>query len=166
MGEAWRAAINPSGPEPAPPAPPLPVVPEAREERAPSAAGRDLAPAEAAEAAEAARVAAEPLDDLPAPVPDQTPRWATLVRKEVRLREDQVTQLAAMRRRVAAARSDRSEIITDNTLIRIAVDWLLTTGEERLQGSTEDELRRSLTQAPRSRRRPQNGPSGATPRPR
>ncbi|MFD4764245.1 hypothetical protein ACFWOJ_37155 [Streptomyces sp. NPDC058439] len=75
------------------------------------------------------------------PAPDG-PRWAALERKETRLRADQVQALAALRRRVSAQRTKRSEIITDNTLIRIAVDLLLDQGD-RLTGDTEDELLRS-----------------------
>ncbi|WP_123083604.1 hypothetical protein [Streptomyces sp. ADI95-16] len=67
------------------------------------------------------------------------------MRKEVRFRQDQLDGLAALRRQVAANRADKREIITDNTLIRIAVDYLLMFGEVRLQGSTEAELRRSMT---------------------
>jgi hypothetical protein len=36
-----------------------------------------------------------------------------------------VQALAALRRQVADRRQDRSEIITDNTLIRVAVDLLV-----------------------------------------
>lgn len=71
------------------------------------------------------------------------PRYLTLVRTEARLREDQVTDLAALRRRVAANRTDRSERITDNTLVRLAVDLLLQNGD-RITGNTEEEMRRAL----------------------
>lgn len=71
------------------------------------------------------------------------PRYLTLTRTEARLREDQVAALAALRRRVAANRTDKSERITDNTLIRLAVDWLLQNGH-LIEGDTEDEMRRAL----------------------
>jgi hypothetical protein len=77
------------------------------------------------------------------------PKWQGMQRKEARLRADQVHDLAALRRHVAGQRRDRSEIITDNTLIRIAVDLLMTQAH-RLRGDTEEELLRSVS--PRSRR--------------
>ncbi|TDD64795.1 hypothetical protein E1262_27130 [Jiangella aurantiaca] len=70
-------------------------------------------------------------------------------RKEARLREDQVAELNRLARQLArAARRARptgapGERITDNTLIRVAVDLLLGKAEQ-LRGTTEDELRRSV----------------------
>lgn len=74
---------------------------------------------------------------------DGIPRFQTFIRSEARLREDQAVALAALRRRVAANRSDKTERITDNTLIRIAVDLLLRHGHQ-ISGNTEAEMRRSL----------------------
>ncbi|WP_206281483.1 hypothetical protein [Streptomyces prasinopilosus] len=51
--------------------------------------------------------------------------------------------LATLRRRVAAERTDKTERITDNTLIRIAVDLLLRHSHQ-ISGNTEAEMRRSL----------------------
>lgn len=72
------------------------------------------------------------------------PKWATLERKEARLRSDQLTDLAELRRHLGARRRDRSEIITDNTLIRVAVDLLLQAYAHRLHGDTEEALRASV----------------------
>ncbi|MEH0589845.1 hypothetical protein QA942_39770 [Streptomyces sp. B21-106] len=72
------------------------------------------------------------------------PKWATLERKEARLRSDQLTDLAELRRHLSAHRRDRSEIITDNTLIRIAVDLLLQGHAHRLHGDTEEALLASV----------------------
>lgn len=97
-----------------------------------------------------------PPDSRSSGVPDPGsagPKWAALERKEARLREDQVQALAALRRQVAAGRRDRSEIITDNTLIRVAVDLLLAHAH-RLHGDTEEQLLHSV----QPRRRP--APSG------
>ncbi|MCD9904470.1 hypothetical protein LUR56_39260 [Streptomyces sp. MT29] len=90
------------------------------------------------------------------------PKWAGLERKEARLRADQVEALAALRRRVSAQRTNRSEIITDNTLIRIAVDLLLSQGE-RLTGDTETELTHSALQPTVGRPRRRNSQSPAVP---
>ncbi|EHK83645.1 hypothetical protein SZMC14600_18949 [Saccharomonospora azurea SZMC 14600] len=65
------------------------------------------------------------------------------MRKEARVREDQAAALAELRRRVQRQRKTRHEPVTDNTLIRVAVDLLLARGEE-LAGDTEDDLRASL----------------------
>ena len=72
------------------------------------------------------------------------PKWTTLERKEARLRADQLSDLADLRRRLGAHRRDRSEIITDNTLIRVAVDLLLKVHAHRLHGDTEEDLLRSV----------------------
>lgn len=71
------------------------------------------------------------------------PLYKTLERTEARLRADQLVDLTALRKRVAANRTDKSERITDNTLVRVAVDFLLAHGGQ-LEGNTEAELRASL----------------------
>lgn len=72
------------------------------------------------------------------------PKWTTLERKEARLRADQLSDLADLRRHLSAHRRDRSEIITDNTLIRVAVDLLLKGHARRLHGDTEEALLHSV----------------------
>jgi hypothetical protein len=73
----------------------------------------------------------------------QTPKWKRLERKELRLRADQLDDLARLRRSLNRQRGGEGERITENTLIRVAVDVLLTQSD-RLRGSTEDELRESV----------------------
>lgn len=77
------------------------------------------------------------------------PLYLRLVRKESRLRQDQADQLSREVRRLNQARrgtdgATTGERITDNTLIRVAVDLLLARAGE-LHGTTEAELRSSLT---------------------
>ncbi|MFB7982824.1 hypothetical protein [Streptomyces vinaceus] len=67
-------------------------------------------------------------------------------RKETRLRRDQLRSLAVLRRQVARDRQERGEIITDNTLIRIAVDLLLHHADN-LTGDTEEQLLKSALTA-------------------
>ena len=74
---------------------------------------------------------------------DDRPRYQQMARMEARIRHDQVRDLADLRRAVAANRTDKTERITDNTLVRIAVDFLLA-HRELLEGNTEDELRASV----------------------
>jgi hypothetical protein len=74
----------------------------------------------------------------------QTPKWQRLERKELRLRADQLDELARIRRTLNRQRRGEGERITENTLIRVAVDLLLTRAG-RLRGTTEDELRKSVT---------------------
>jgi hypothetical protein len=74
---------------------------------------------------------------------DDTPRYLTFTRTEARLRPDQPGALAALRRRVAANRTDKTERITDNTLLRLAVDLLLQHAD-RIEGDTEEQMRRAL----------------------
>jgi hypothetical protein len=70
--------------------------------------------------------------------------YLRLLRKEARLRVDQVDELASLRRQLMRRRVNRgAEVITDNTLIRVAVDLLLARARE-LRGDTEGELRSAL----------------------
>jgi hypothetical protein len=73
----------------------------------------------------------------------EVPKYLTLVRKETRLRDDQLEQLTAITRQMNRQRQGKGERITENTLIRIAVDLLLNQSSQ-LQGTTEAELLASL----------------------
>lgn len=72
------------------------------------------------------------------------PRYLRLERKEARLRLDQADALAQLTRRLNRARGRNGERITDNTLIRVAVDLLLAEADH-LAGATESELRESVS---------------------
>lgn len=67
--------------------------------------------------------------------------YLRLVRKETRLREDQQNQLTLQARRLNRAKSAGTPRITDNTLIRIAVDLLL----ERIETARGDDETAILT---------------------
>ena len=124
-------------------------------DQAPAVLPARLAPAEAAPAAAAEkpeprrpaprRVARGPRDAGTAGVTEsQVPKWQRLERKELRLRADQLDELARIRRTLNRQRGGEGERITENTLIRVAVDVLLGRAG-RLRGTTEDELRKSVT---------------------
>jgi hypothetical protein len=70
---------------------------------------------------------------------NKQPKYLTLLRKEARLREDQFDDLTALARTLNRRRKG-GERITENTLIRLAVDLLLKEADQ-LEGSTEEELR-------------------------
>jgi hypothetical protein len=74
----------------------------------------------------------------------RTPKWRRLERKELRLWGRQLDELARLRRSLNRQRGGAGERITENTLIRVAVDLLLAQSG-RLSGTTEDELRESVT---------------------
>lgn len=105
------------------------------------------------QAADATTVAGTPgaSTSLPADQPTQaqapieTPhmRWHEYERKETRLREDQYGRLTAASRRLNKLRRTRGERITENTLIRVAIDLLLNE-EAKLSGVDEVELRQSV----------------------
>jgi hypothetical protein len=81
----------------------------------------------------------------PAPVAIAAPRrahYSDYLRKETRLRADQLDALAAIARRLNRSRPPDQPRITENSLIRVAVDLLLS--QERLAGSTEDDIRTHL----------------------
>lgn len=72
------------------------------------------------------------------------PKYLALQRKEARLRGDQVDALASLARRMNRAKADKGgERITENTLIRVAVDWLLSR-DEPVGASSEEEIRQGL----------------------
>ena len=124
-------------------------------DQAPAVLPARLAPAEAAPVAAAEkpeprrpaprRVARGSRDAGTAGVTEsQVPKWQRLERKELRLRADQLDELARIRRTLNRQRGGEGERITENTLIRVAVDMLLGHAG-KLRGSTEDELRKSVT---------------------
>lgn len=75
--------------------------------------------------------------------PRGEPRYAQYVRKEARVRDDQAAALVILRKKVAAQRTVKVEPITDNVLIRLAIDLMLSRAD-RLRGDTEEELREAL----------------------
>lgn len=77
-------------------------------------------------------------------VPPVLAPYALLVRKEARVREDQYTALTALARGLMGRRARKAERITENTLIRVAIDLLLAR-QRSLRGATEQELRQSVT---------------------
>ncbi|WP_053651971.1 hypothetical protein [Streptomyces sp. XY431] len=68
----------------------------------------------------------------------------TMTTKYVQLRTDQTIDLDLIARDLQAARTRKGERITANTVIRVAVDTLLSRGGV-LVGDTEEELLASLT---------------------
>lgn len=75
------------------------------------------------------------------------PRYLRLTRKEVRFRDEQLAALDSLTRRLVRARRGLSrgeaERLTENTLVRVAVDLLLH-HSETLAGATEEELLHSV----------------------
>ncbi len=77
------------------------------------------------------------------PAPGEWARFDQYERKEARLRPDQYGRLSTTSRELNRARRGSGERITENTLIRVAIDLLLERGDE-LTGTTEAELRKSV----------------------
>jgi len=71
------------------------------------------------------------------------PKYLRLERKELRMWPDQITNLSILARVLNKNRGGAGERITVNTLIRVATALLLSRSQE-LEGTTEEELRRSL----------------------
>ena len=76
-----------------------------------------------------------------------TPHYLTLVRKETRLKQEQFDELSQLSKKLNRQRKSTGDRITENTLIRVAIDLLLSQSE-KLEGKTEDELRESLDLQP------------------
>lgn len=77
------------------------------------------------------------------PIIGPNARWIHFERKDTRLRADQLRWTEAKRKQLNTLRAGRGDRLTDNTLIRIALDLLIERGDE-LAGTTENELRASL----------------------
>ena len=73
-----------------------------------------------------------------------TPAYLRFVRKETRLREDQQNQLTLQARRLNRAKTTAGARITENSLIRVAVDLFLVQ-VDRAVGDDEDAIRKSIT---------------------
>lgn len=74
-----------------------------------------------------------------APEPPPLPLYLELTRKEARFRQDQLNDLTTLTRQLNRRRGSTGERITDNTLIRVAVDMMLKVADT-LDGATESEL--------------------------
>jgi hypothetical protein len=82
---------------------------------------------------------AEPLAEVPG-----APAYLRYVRKETRLREDQQNQLTLQARRLNRAKKNQGARITENSLIRVAVDLMLAK-VERASGDDEDAIWTSMS---------------------
>jgi hypothetical protein len=71
--------------------------------------------------------------------------YSEYVRKEARFRLDQLERLTALQRQLNRSRKGGRRI-TENTLIRVAVDYLLLL-ENDLSGASEEDLMASLKRA-------------------
>jgi hypothetical protein len=72
-----------------------------------------------------------------------TVRFDELERKETRVRLDQYEALQSLSRKLNRSRNRRGQRITENTLIRVAIDLLLNR-QDQVAGTTETELRTSV----------------------
>lgn len=95
---------------------------------------------------------AQPRATDPSSRAQEVPKYLRLVRHDLRARTDQLEGIAALRRRILSdrARGARSERITDDILIRVAIDLLLAHCDD-LAGATEDQIRESALRAPAPR---------------
>jgi len=84
------------------------------------------------------------LNTEPAAEDPATPAYLRFVRKETRLREDQQNQLTLQARRLNRAKRSAGARITENSLIRVAVDLFLAQ-VDRAVGDDEDAIRKSIT---------------------
>jgi hypothetical protein len=105
-----------------------------------------LAPAAAATSPDPDSVTPAASPKISNSVSSRVPKYLTLVRREARIHEHQATELTRLSRHLNRLRTQQGstgERITDNTLIRVAIDLLLQ-HEPQLAGTSEDELRSNL----------------------
>ncbi len=127
--------------EPAPESLPEPA-PEQQPEPTPAAQ-----PAPSARTRPAAAPRPRPASTTPKPRPSAPapalPPYLRFERKEARLRDDQLVALNTRARQLNKTKDPDADRITDNTLIRVAVDLLISRADE-LSGGDEEGLRQSL----------------------
>ena len=92
-------------------------------------------------------------ESVSSPAGSSLPKYQRLRRRESRVHDDQANALTELSRRLNKERrrpdgTTVGERITDNTLLRVAIDLLLTRAHE-LRGTTEAELALSLGLQPR-----------------
>jgi hypothetical protein len=92
----------------------------------------------------AAKTAAATQPASPKDPATETPLYLRLERKETRLRVDQYEALTVHARRLNRAKGPGGERITENTLIRVAIDLLLKNADQ-LSGPDETSLRNSVS---------------------
>ena len=90
----------------------------------------------------ASSASSKPAKAAPSKTADLPP-YLTFERKETRLRPDQVTSLNVKARELNKTKDPEADRITDNTLIRVAVDLILARADE-LHGGDETQLRKAL----------------------
>lgn len=117
--------------DPAPPAPQSPVP-----------------PAETAPDTQAPVAVPEPASQRPEPAAAATPsasipRYLQLDRKETRIRAGQYEELTLLSRRLNRKRAGKGERITENTLIRVAIDLLFDRADD-ISGVDEEQIRKSV----------------------
>ena len=93
---------------------------------------RELIDREVAETPVQPTVTVEPpvIEPQAASEPQPKPHYQTFVRKEARLTNYQLEQLTILARKLNRQRKGKGERITENTLIRVAVDLLLNNPQE------------------------------------
>ena len=133
------------------------VVPEVRTAEVPKSRSAEPAKSQTHEvpksrSAEVPVSRAPPLDEG---AESGEPLYLRLTRKEVRFRDAQLEALYAMARRLSRARRGakgdaKADRITENTLVRVAVDLLLLHGDE-LAGHDEPSLLESLRKLSRKK---------------
>jgi hypothetical protein len=89
------------------------------------------------------RRTATPKPESSDPGEGRGPLYSRLDRKETRLRSDQYERLTEHSRRLNRVKESGGERITENTLIRIAIDLLLERADD-LAGNNEKELKNSV----------------------
>ncbi|WP_211096869.1 hypothetical protein [Arthrobacter echini] len=138
------AVKEPLAARPAAPAVPQPVEPA--HEPAPRAQ-QEPVPAAPKQAAPQPEKSAGERTTAAEPKAAKKPSWEEMDRKEVRVYGDQVLALTTLRMKINKGKKG-PERITDNTLIRTAIDLLLQHQDE-LGGVTENEIRASCGLDPR-----------------
>ena len=142
MSPAKRGSLTGMLPAPvtAPPMPVRPAAPSPAEIQTPEVQTPKAASSQPSR--RQARQSAAPTLHVPTESPS-LPKYLRLERKELLMWPGQITKLSILARVLNKNRGGAGERITVNTLIRVATALLLSRSQE-LEGTTEEELRRSL----------------------
>lgn len=69
------------------------------------------------------------------------PKYERLRPVQARFSEDQLQELQAIAYKISNMRTRKGEMITKNTMVRIAVDFLLATWTPGVRGNNEEEIK-------------------------
>lgn len=145
LPKAGTGPVQPPAPraEATAPAPQAPERPTSTAGERTAAAPQRPSPARTAAPAPSASPEPQNAPEVSVRPAERYRRFEDFERKDTRQRSEQIAWIEQKRKELNRTRAQAGERLTDNTLYRVAIDLLISRGDE-LAGTTEAELRASL----------------------